>query len=86
MKLFSSTAALLLLLARYALADACYYCENYPHVGAVYPTYDCGKHCGLNNYNTYFSDHHCWEDSDGAGGCYANCCADAGRDATSIDL
>lgn len=73
-----------LLLPLGALASTGYFCENTPHVGAVAPTYNCGKQCGLDSYNTQFSTYHCWVDGDGAKSCFKKCCKDAGREVGTI--
>ncbi|OJJ34528.1 hypothetical protein ASPWEDRAFT_42529 [Aspergillus wentii DTO 134E9] len=78
------SAILFFILPLQALAGTCYFCENTPHVGSVSPTFDCGKKCGLDNYNTDISTYHCWEDSDGAGSCFKKCCAAGGTEATTI--
>jgi hypothetical protein len=73
-------AAVLLLLPLQALADRCYYCANYPHVGAVAPTYDCGVKCDLSDYDTSISTYHCWKDSKGADSCFKKCCKKDGKE------
>ncbi|KAF2271286.1 uncharacterized protein EI97DRAFT_437988 [Westerdykella ornata] len=82
MKLSSfCTAIALALLPLDALAANCYFCERTNgRIGAVSPTYTCGKKCGLDNYDTTFSTYHCWKDGDATKSCYKNCCKKAGRE------
>ncbi|EFR05359.1 hypothetical protein MGYG_08370 [Nannizzia gypsea CBS 118893] len=77
------SAVVLLALPLQALAGTCYFCENTPHVGAVYPTYDCGKKCHKKNYNTYLSTYHCWMDGRNPT-CFKNCCKRSGRQVGTI--
>ncbi|EEQ29825.1 conserved hypothetical protein [Microsporum canis CBS 113480] len=72
------SAVILLALPLQALASTCYFCENTPHVGAVKPTYDCGKKCHKKNYNTHFSNYHCWMDGRNPT-CFKNCCKRGGK-------
>ncbi|GBF66836.1 hypothetical protein TMEN_9558 [Trichophyton mentagrophytes] len=78
------SAVVLLALPLQVLAGTCYFCENTPHVGAVRPTYDCGKKCHKKHYNTDLSTYHCWMDGRNPT-CFKNCCKRAGRQVGTID-
>ncbi|KAK2850632.1 hypothetical protein FQN49_005470 [Arthroderma sp. PD_2] len=77
------SAVILLALPLQALASTCYFCENTPHVGAVKPTYDCGKKCHKKNYNTDLSTYHCWMDGRNPT-CFKNCCRRGGKSVGTI--
>ncbi|TPX22632.1 hypothetical protein DIZ76_014510 [Coccidioides immitis] len=79
MKLSYCAAAFLMLLPLEAIAGNCYFCQNGHKVGAVYPTYKCGKKCHKKHYDTTFSTYHCWKDGRNPT-CFKNCCKKAGRD------
>ncbi|QVM09176.1 hypothetical protein D8B26_003840 [Coccidioides posadasii str. Silveira] len=79
MKLSYCAAAFLMLLPLEAIAGNCYFCQNGHKVGAVYPTYKCGKKCHKKHYDTTLSTYHCWKDGRNPT-CFKNCCKKAGRD------
>ncbi|KAH8585481.1 hypothetical protein B0O99DRAFT_710197 [Bisporella sp. PMI_857] len=72
------TVFMLLLLPLEAIAATCYFCQDGNKVGAVAPTYKCGKKCHKDNYDTTFDTYHCWKDGKNPT-CFKNCCKRGGK-------